>query len=499
MYSSKYIIFFILAGVIFAGCDSGITGEKNENQPPKTYLTVQEINRPDDNRLSSQITISWWGDDPDGYIQGFEYAIGDTTEDNWGYTERTDSTFILPITPGQAFDDVLFKVRAVDNQGLKDPKGARVVFPIKNTPPTVQIVSTESVPDTTYSIASFGWVVSDPDGFINIDRTEIAFNDTNGTWTEIPLEENDEVFISLEIGEQSSQVYQGRSYRQTGISIEGINQNAENMFYVRTVDEAGAVSSVDTLRWFVKKQQSNILIIYDFAGAINKETIRYHKQKLAEIGLTNFDTWDISGGEFGTDGKVRLSENLPNVIDPVLQNTMVQWDHIYWISNSLNRNLTYAQEMLQQFFNAEGTLFINAPSSRISETDPLLNFLPIDSFTSYTGDDGRGDGPYIIRNSEITPVAAGSFPTLQITQSEINIYGFQVISAADALYQADIKMRTISGFEDYDAPNTIALKNPEENMIYFGIPLSNVDGYDNVTELLNQFINQELCFNGACQ
>lgn len=500
MHKSRLLLLLVV-GLVFTACDTGITGEQNQNQPPKTYLTVDEINRSDDNRLSSRITISWWGDDPDGYIEGYEFAINDTSEGNWGYTTRTDSTFVLPITSGQSNDDVFFKVRAIDNDGVKDPEGASVVFPIKNTPPTVDIVSTESAPDTTFNIVSFGWLVDDPDGFVNISKTEIAFNDTNGTWTEIPIEGEEEIFISLEIGAESSEVFQGRNYRQTGINISGINLNAKNMFYVRTVDQAGAKSPADTLSWYVKEQKSDVLVIKDYSEDANTDTYDFTTQKLNEIGLTGYDVWDISGGEFGPDGKVRLSEALPNVIDPVLHKAMGQWDHIIWLSNSLNRNLSYAQEMLAPFFDAGGNLFINAPSSRISDTDPLLNFLPIESFTNYSGDDGRGDGPFIMRNSEITPVntSGTDLPVLKITKSEISIYGFETIPSAEALYEADIKMRTISGYEDYDAPNTLSLKNPEGNLIYFGLDLQTVNGNNNVDTLLNKFINEELCFDGSCQ
>ncbi|HBX65174.1 MAG TPA: hypothetical protein DEG32_03140, partial [Balneolaceae bacterium] len=99
------------------------------------------------------INISWWGNDPDGYVVGYEYAINDTSEGAWTFTERSDSTFILPITEGQETDDVLFKVRAVDDDGERDPDGARLVYPIVNSNPTVSFNANETPPDTLFSIS----------------------------------------------------------------------------------------------------------------------------------------------------------------------------------------------------------------------------------------------------------------------------------------------------------------------------------------------------------
>ena len=134
--NSFKLIALFLFGIIGSSCETGITGDIIENQPPSTFMTVDGIDREDSFRLSSQIRISWWGNDPDGYIVGFEYAINDTSEGAWSFTTRTDSTFILPITEGQTVDDVLFKVRAIDNDGAKDPVGASLQYPIINSSPT---------------------------------------------------------------------------------------------------------------------------------------------------------------------------------------------------------------------------------------------------------------------------------------------------------------------------------------------------------------------------
>ena len=226
-------------------------------------MTVEAINRGNDFRLSSQIQISWFGNDPDGFVAGFEYAINDTSEGNFTFTTKTDSTFILPITPGQENDDVLFKVRAIDDQGLKDPKGASLIFPIVNSNPQVSLNSNQSPPDTLFSVSSFGWNFSDPDGFLNLARTEIAINDTINGWVSIPFTEDDngQLFISLEVdnstsGAQDAQLFLGRSYSTLQVDGQSVTVPVEvgsrNTFYVRAIDAAEAVSNVDSVSWFIK-------------------------------------------------------------------------------------------------------------------------------------------------------------------------------------------------------------------------------------------------------
>jgi hypothetical protein len=71
-------------------------------------------------------------------------------------TTRNDSLILLPIPRGERIADVVFEVRAIDNDGLKDPTPARTVFPIQNAPPMLRLSTFELPPDTTFSVISFG-------------------------------------------------------------------------------------------------------------------------------------------------------------------------------------------------------------------------------------------------------------------------------------------------------------------------------------------------------
>lgn len=493
----KQLLPAILLMVLFFGsCKDSLTGEKNENQPPTTKLTVESINRGDDFRLSSQIKISWFGTDPDGYVVGYEYAVNDTSEGAWSFTTKTDSTFILPITPGQNQDDVLFKVRAIDNDGLKDPVGARLVYPIINSKPTVSINPTQSPPDTLYSIASFGWSFDDPDGLLNIEKTEVAVNDTINGWVEIPFTENDEgeLFISLEVdnsseGEKDAQVFIGRSYstlQHNGqdVIIPGVKVGERNTFYVRAIDAAQEISDLDSLSWVVKKQQSNTLFLHDYAGSNAESTLKLHKEALQANGIEP-DIWIINDGEVVQD-RVALSEAFPTVIDPTLKKTLAKWDHIYWISNDLDRNIIYAQDILSEFYQNGGTSFVNIPIKRKGLGEDLFNYLPVDSI---------GIGNFILNRNSVVAPEAPITAELTLNRSLTDAMPLKGISGSTVLYNGDYLRRLpIGGNSPYNGYKGVAIENPEGNLVYFAIDMRFLDGSDNIDEMIRDLVVGRLGF-----
>ncbi len=489
---------------LISGCDSGVTGSYKENQTPTTNLTVERINRGDDFRLSSQINISWWGNDPDGYVVGYEYAINDTSEGAWIFTERSDSTFILPITEGNQIDDVLFKVRAVDNEGAKDPVGARLVYPIVNSDPSVSFNTNETPPDSLFAIASFGWKVDDPDGLLNIRSTEIAINDTINGWIDIPLaEENDgRVFISLEVdnsteGVKTADVFIGRAYR-TGVDengdplqISGVEVGAMNTAYVRSIDAAGAVSNVDTVSWYVKPKGSNVLFINDIGGSDYLSMQQEHLSYLNDNGITP-DLWMINTGDVVQE-KIALSDQFPKVVDPTLKKTLAKWDHIYWVSDDIDRNITYALDITTEFFADGGNMFVNIPMKSISQTDEIFNFIPVDSI-GYFPPGGFESGFLVNKDTEVYTSTSG--PTLLTESRKVAIYPLKPISGATLLYETDYKATTFIGsIKDYTRFEGVGIENSEGSVIYFGMDITNLNGNDNLADFINYICIQRLGFS----
>lgn len=493
------LLSFLVTSLFWYSCKDTVSGDFKENQPPSTNLTVERIDRGGDFRLSSQIQISWFGSDPDGFIKGFEYAINDTTESDYKFTTKTDSVFILPITPGQETDDVLFKVRAVDNDDLRDPVGARLVFPIVNSEPTVSLNSNQSPPDSLFSIASFGWSFDDPDGLANIIRTEVAVNDTVNGWKEIPFTEDDEgqLFISLEVdnsstGQKDAKVFLGRSY--STLTINGqqltipVEVGADNTFYVRAVDAAESVSEPDSVSWYIKPQTSNTLFLNDFGGPSSANRQNFHLNQLNGIGI-NPDVWIINDGQVEQD-KVALSEAFPTVIDPTLIKTLSKWDHIYWISDDLDRNITYGQEILDEFIDGNGTVFVNIPMKSISREDPLFNFLPVDSIAP-----GQF---YLFEDSLVTPDNVAFDDTLLIDSGSFaltNERPMKGVSGSTQLYKAQFRRRNPNSSQSpYFGYKGVAIENAEGNLIYFSLDLSNLNGNSNVQDMLQEMLINRLGF-----
>lgn len=502
--SLRLLIITLVTAFVLSSCDTSLDGNLDENLAPNTSLTVDNIEVDEGNRLSSRVNISWWGDDPDGYVEGYEYAITDTSEGNWRFTTRTDSVFILPISPGEEIEDVLFAVRAVDNEGLMDPDPASVEFPLRNSNPVTELNTLELPPDTTYSITSFGWNINDTDGLETVQSTEIAINDSINGWVEIPIEAEDqqEFFISVEISqdgadEGTADVFLGRNYRSSNIQLDGFRLDDTNKFYVRTTDAALAVSEIQSYEWYIKRQTSNVLVLNDDASSGSQENLQYTLSRLAGINI-NADVLDITDGEgFGEGGVVPLSESFPRIIEPTLDRALAQWDHIYWISSSLQRNINYAPEILNRFFDSGGTVFFTTLTRVQNSTNPLLNFLPIQRYVSI--DASRGENGFRIQNDyEVRPTSGNSPVLLYQAGRNTGIWPFVPFNQEDALYEAELLKTFITGgLERYNGSSTIAAINPEGNLIYFGVPIIDFSGdgqEENVETLLQELLINRLGF-----
>jgi len=115
------------------GCRRENPSTFDSNLPPETIIS----GAPAESTLSFyQVHIYWYGQDPDGEVDHYEYAVTDTNkipgEDTPGFdgfyrTTATDSTFKLTADLPQILGH-RFYVRAIDNQGKMDPTPAWTYF-----------------------------------------------------------------------------------------------------------------------------------------------------------------------------------------------------------------------------------------------------------------------------------------------------------------------------------------------------------------------------------
>lgn len=481
----------------WVACDSDISGSANENRLPDTELSVRDSSLVDNiaeaDRLASSVFVSWSGTDADGFVQYFEirFAGDDVTlapEEGWISTSRTDSLVLLPLPPGSATANVVFEVRAVDNDGGIDATPARTVFPIRNSPPTLSLDPAEIPPDTTFGVVSFAWFANDPEGEANLSHVEISLNDTLN-FISLP---SDFSYITL-VGDvdkndpnqsvTDAQVFSGRGFQTTGITIPGLRLGAENTFYARAVDQTDTTSVRVEHSWFVKKSNSRILFVKDHRSGAAAAALRasYHLQILREFlpPDTAIDLWDISEPY----AQVR-SPLLPPTAEPALEQLFTGYDYIYWIaSNSTNsvtaNNFPFAAGVLGEFLTRGGRIFVQSPvqippTEEESVGNPAIVVLPLSDFITFP--DSLTNTMRITSNSLFTPSAgATTLPELRSRSTILGTLPYIVDSGSErALLEGQYQYRTRSGSSGvWFGSNTVASISTDQQVALLAIPLIN--------------------------
>jgi hypothetical protein len=488
--------------LVLAACDTSISGNALENQPPSTQLSVRDTSLvgsiSEQDRLASTVYVSWSGTDPDGYVVSFDirhFQQGDVVgpEDLWVNTTRNDTIVLLPIPRGQASANVVFEVRAIDNHGLKDPRPARTVFPIKNSPPTLALSAADLPPDTSFTVVSFGWRADDPEGEETIERIEISLNDSLN-FVSLP---GDARFITLVgdtrpgdgLTETTARVYLGRSFQATNIVVPGMRLDAENTFYARSVDQTDTTSAVQSTEWWVRKQKSDVLVVNDFRRASGNTVLRFHTTFLRDnLAVDEIDVWDLSL-PYATGATVIpiRSSNLPTTADPTLRQTLALFRYIYWVTSAstnaaVGNNLPFAAASMDIFFASGGRLMVHSPVTRPQNPEdnlgnPAVLLLPLSDLVTIPDSLQRLEIP---RNAFINPIGslpgvAGELPRLRSDQFLINELPFRTEgSNIIPIYAAEYRYLTRQGQRgDWPGSSTIAAISADRRVGIFALPLVN--------------------------
>ncbi|MDI6780263.1 MAG: hypothetical protein QME25_08800 [Bacteroidota bacterium] len=300
------IILMLVIGLTLFSCRKEGPVNLKPNLPPKTYLwihadTIQSA-------VTSRQIIRWWGEDPDGLIQGYLFAYFKTDSvvagqipDTLGYSwvVKNDSLVAFPLLSARERFTVI--AHAVDNSlreninvgalirlkpepywdknengifnnndlklpGLKsamDPVGAKQIFPIKNTPPDVFFsrdpldpLKTIQQPETTFTVVTFTWTGTDIDGDHTIRNYRINLNNPNDEtrWFEFSASHS---MVTIEAprsrtdqasGEVNADVYVGIFPTMYKIGeVPGLKLDDTNKVYLQAKDIAGEYSPVVSL------------------------------------------------------------------------------------------------------------------------------------------------------------------------------------------------------------------------------------------------------------
>jgi hypothetical protein len=150
---------------------------------------------------------------------------------------------------------------------------------------------------------------------------------------------------------------------------------------------------------------------------------------------------------------------------------LAEWDHIYWVSNDLDRNIGYALELTLDFFNNGGTMFINIPTKNLLPDNNLFEFLPFQGFETVP----TGFNNFVINaNSLVIPNPDLQNPPVlrfsrQLTAARPIIPFGETVN----LFEADYKVRPFFGAaQDFQGNKLIAATNPDQSILYFGIDIN---------------------------
>ncbi|MCX7878055.1 MAG: hypothetical protein N2510_05355 [Ignavibacteria bacterium] len=447
------LTFTAVSVILFYSCSELPEGFKS-NSAPETYLSLfpDSIISPQKTRIK----ISWWGDDPDGLVQGYRFSFDSL---NWTFTPNNDSTFLLIIVGNDS--TFRFWVSAVDNEGNIDPTPATNLYPVYNSPPDVRFNLGTEIPDTTFPVASFAWTGTDPDGDNTIKYYHWALNDTNN-WRRIPGNIN---LITLKLD-------------------SGIVPNTNNVFYLKAEDIAGKFSPVrrmpdSTRRWFVRPKTGNILLINDYfrtAPTDVNQAVAFYRNALDSAYLNAYSYLDI---------KVANGANIPKIINPMFVETLRLFQCVIWFANRGNSpvdnpNFELAQQSLPFYFASGGKIFFSCGfPNTIDAQGSIINFAPVDSVTFYQ----------VTTMPLQTQISWDpSYPILESgSPGPDRVRGIIFRAPAYPVYKIPFN-------PPYDtARMTVCIKDSQTNpkVVFMSLPLNRVNFNGNATVFLRRIISTE--------
>lgn len=167
----------LLALAVSAGCERDDTVAVDRNRPPETFVTLGPETSTDPRNpvdLYYRAHLYWRGEDRDGTVAGFRWAIDDTSQaGSWNWTTETDSVFRFRVADIGALEH-LFLIRAVDNLGKQDPTPDTLRFESYTTANPV-------VDPNSIRISARSPTLGEIDGLSSGDTVEV-FSDITVCW-----------------------------------------------------------------------------------------------------------------------------------------------------------------------------------------------------------------------------------------------------------------------------------------------------------------------------
>jgi len=320
-----------------AGCGTltgRLTGTRKANVPPHTVLFV---NGPVDT-VNHVVHLFWFGTDPDGSVVGFEWKMLNPrvpADTSWHFTVATDTVFTVFADSG--FANPLFSVRAIDNDGARDPNPPRQTFLFSNQAPTVQLVQKPLPTDTTFASVSVTWTANDPDG----DASKLTY------------------LVWLDGNQNTPEITTGQSLTMptSRFLVNGTLTTGKRRLFVRAIDDGGRAGPPDSVTWTVRRPVTGSrarLLIVDDVPRTNPANLRFdtlYSNSAGRVGLTT-DQYTI----------LRLDTTQPFKTAADVEQTFKQFETVVWYRGNeitISSLLAMAEPGIGDYLDAGGRFYLD--------------------------------------------------------------------------------------------------------------------------------------------
>jgi hypothetical protein len=327
----------LLAVLVLASCGGltgKLTGTTKGNLPPHTVLFVNGAL----DTVNHVVHLYWFGTDPDGVVQGFEWQMKNPVmpaDTAWHFTTQSDSIFTVQAPAG--YTNPVFSVRAIDNAGARDPNPPRQTFEFSNQAPTVKLVQKPLPTDTTFASVSVTWTANDPDG----DLAKLTY------------------LVWLDGNEATPEITTAKALTMptNRFLVAGALTSAKRKLFVRAIDDGGRAGPADSVSWFVKKPVTGTrarLLLVDDVPKTSSANLRFdtlYSNSVGRVGLTT-DQYTI----------LRLDTTQPFKTAADFEQTFKLFETVVWYrgsETSLSTLLGLGEPGIGNYLNAGGRFYLD--------------------------------------------------------------------------------------------------------------------------------------------
>jgi hypothetical protein len=242
------------AAALLDGCSKSLKSLLVPNQPPTVRLTSAPFDTT--GLYFYAYKLNWIGNDPDGQVVYFLYAIDPPLNGspiNWTKTTKNEQIVFFkatkPISGFRSDDFHVFAIRAVDNGGDSSAIVTRAFFSY-TVAPTVQIDQpgpTHLSPSFVTPAVHIHWIGTDPDGQFTQKPVKYKFK-LLSAGSEFPI---DSAIASPEALRRfyapTFAGWDSSGAETTEVQYTNLTPNSQYMFVIVAFDEAGAYSPIFSL------------------------------------------------------------------------------------------------------------------------------------------------------------------------------------------------------------------------------------------------------------